>query len=150
MIPSAWQSNLRRTCPFFRCAQVLFLKDSFENLGRKNHNHWSQLADCDSKPGRNTSNTSHQMKKKTRAGVCKTLCPQHLLAFKYGQIARAVIPQFFWTLLKRLTCNLFIISYQLTKFQTPSSNLADKVEMPFGKGYNSRKQLTEFVQKLIK
>ena len=35
------------------------------------------------------------MKKKTRAGVCKTLYPQHLLAFKYGQIARAVIPQFF-------------------------------------------------------
>ena len=28
----------------------------------------------------------------TRAGICKTLCPQHLLAPKYGQICIAVIP----------------------------------------------------------
>ena len=38
-----------------------------------------------------------------------------------------------WTLLKRLTGNLLIIPYQLTKFQTPSSNLHDKVEIPFAK-----------------
>ena len=28
----------------------------------------------------------------TRAGVCKTLCPQHLLVPKYGQICSVVIP----------------------------------------------------------
>ena len=41
-------------------------------------------------------------------------------------------------MLKRLTdtCTLRIIPYQLTKFQTPSSNLADKVQMPFANGYN--------------
>ena len=32
---------------------------------------------------------------KTRAGVCKTLCPQHLLIPKHGQICSAVIPQKF-------------------------------------------------------
>ena len=66
---------------------------------------------------------------KTRAGVCKTLFPQHLLVPKYGQICSAVIPQK-WILLKRLTGNLLIIPHQLTKFQNPSSNLPDKVEMP--------------------
>ena len=45
--------------------------------------------------------------------------------------------------------------YQLTKFQAPSSNslrnLAEKFEMPkFAKGHNSRENLTEFVQKLIR
>ena len=29
----------------------------------------------------------------TRAGVCKTLCPQHLLVPKYGRICSVVIPQ---------------------------------------------------------
>ena len=41
--------------------------------------------------------------------VCKTLCPKHLLAPKYGQICSAVIPQNIWTLLKSLTSNLLII-----------------------------------------
>ena len=31
--------------------------------------------------------------KKTRAGVCKTLCPQQLLVPKYGRICSDVIPQ---------------------------------------------------------
>ena len=31
--------------------------------------------------------------KRTRAGVYKTLCPQHLLVPKYGQICSVVIPQ---------------------------------------------------------
>ena len=91
--------------------------------------------------------------KETRAGVCKTLCPKHLLVPKYGQICSVVIPQKKkknWTLLKRLIGNLLIIPYQLAKFQTSSSNLADKVGMPFAKGHNSRKKLTEFVQKLIR
>ena len=53
----------------------------------------------------------------------------------------------FWTLLKRVTDNLLIIPYQ---FQTIIWDLADKVEMPFSKGHNSRKKMTEFVQKLIR
>ena len=75
----------------------------------------------------------------TGADVCKTLCTEHLLAPKY--IAKFAAPQFHknvWTLLKSLTGNLFIIPYHLTKFQTPSSNLADKIEMPFAKGHNLR------------
>ena len=39
----------------------------------------------------------------TRAGVCKTLCPQHLLVPKYGRICSVVIPQTNWTLPKHLT-----------------------------------------------
>ena len=31
--------------------------------------------------------------KKTKTGVSKTLCPQHLLVPKYGQICSVVIPQ---------------------------------------------------------
>ena len=38
-----------------------------------------------------TANLSDQ--NKTRAGVYKTLCPQHLLVPKYGQICSVVIPQ---------------------------------------------------------
>ena len=58
-----------------------------------------------------------------KTGVCKTLCPQHLLVPKYGRICSVVIShKKKWTLLKRLTCNLHIIPYQLTKFQAPSSN----------------------------
>ena len=32
---------------------------------------------------------------KTRAGVCKTLYPQHLLVHKYDRICSVVIPQTF-------------------------------------------------------
>ena len=39
---------------------------------------------------------------------------------------------------------LLITPYQLTKFQTPSTNFADKVEMPFAKGHNSRKNWQNF------
>ena len=49
---------------------------------------------------------------------------------KYGQICTY---KNFWTLLKSLTRNLFIIPYQLTKFQTPSSDLT--------KGHNSGEKL---------
>ena len=56
---------------------------------------------------------SRNMTKPTRAGVCKTLCPQHLLVPKYGRICSVVIPQKIWTLLKYLTGNLHIIPYQL-------------------------------------
>ena len=53
--------------------------------------------------------------------------------------------------LQKLIGNLFIITYQLTKFQASSSNLADKFEMPkFSKGHKSEKKLTELVQKLIR
>ena len=48
-----------------------------------------------------------------------------LPAFACPQIypnLQVVSPQKFWTLLKRLTGNLHIIPYQLTKFQVPSSN----------------------------
>ena len=34
-----------------------------------------------------------QNQTKTRAGVYKTLCPQHLLVPKYDQIGSVVIPQ---------------------------------------------------------
>ena len=45
-------------------------------------------------------------------------------------------------LLESWSGNLFIIPYQLTKFQTPSSDLADKFKMPkFANGRNSRKNL---------
>ena len=43
---------------------------------------------------------------------------------KYGQICTVLLfHKKMWTLLKSLTGNLLIIPYQLTKFQTPSSNL---------------------------
>ena len=35
----------------------------------------------------------HFILKQTRAGVCKTLCPQHLLVPKYGWISSVAIPQ---------------------------------------------------------
>ena len=53
-----------------------------------------------------------------------------MLVPKYGQICNVVIPPKNLTLLKHLTGKLLIIPDQLTKFQTPRSNLADKVEMP--------------------
>ena len=51
----------------------------------------------------------------------------------------AVIPQNIWTLLKSLTGNLLLIPYHLTKFQTPSSNLANTVEMPLQRAITQEK-----------
>ena len=55
----------------------------------------------------------------TRAGVCKTLCPQHLLPLIWPNMHSAVIPQENLDFAQKL----LIIPYQLTKFPTPSSNL---------------------------
>ena len=67
--------------------------------------------------------------KKNRANVCKTLCPQHLLAPKYGQVY--TVPYFHK---KNWLCrNVKQVIYSSFPFQTVSSTLADKVETPFAK-----------------
>ena len=59
----------------------------------------------------------------SKVGVCKTLCPQHMLAPNYGQNCNVPkFHKFLWNLLKKQSGNLFIIPYQLTKFQASSSN----------------------------
>ena len=52
---------------------------------------------CTTEPKLNTCAVSEFITKYEikLAGVCKTLCPQHLLVPRYGQICSAVIPQTF-------------------------------------------------------
>ena len=45
----------------------------------------------------------------------------------------------FWTLLKRVTGNLLIIPYRLTKFQTPSSNLLTRLKCPLQRDITQEK-----------
>ena len=73
----------------------------------------------------------------TRAGVCKTLCPNICLSPNMAEI-----PQKFWTLLKRLTGNLHIILYQLTKFQAPSSNSFPGILLTSSKCPNFQRAIT--------
>ena len=72
---------------------------------------------------------------KNRASVCKTLCPQHLLAPKYGQLN--TVPYFHKKI--GLYRKVKQVIYSSSPFHIATSNLADKVETPFAKAHNSRK-----------
>ena len=52
----------------------------------------------------------------------KDYAPNNCLSPNMAEFAVSYLHKKFWTLLKRLTGNLHIIPYQLTKFQVPSSN----------------------------
>ena len=67
-----------------------------------------------------------QSRKKTRAGVYETLCPQHMLALNNNikmvpTLQRAITPEIFYRICSNVN-QVLIIAYQLTKFQAPSSN----------------------------
>ena len=80
-------------------------------------------------------NSGCQFTQKSRASVCKTLCPQHLLTPKYGQVY--TMPYFHKKI--GLCRKVKQVIYSSSPFHAASSNLADKVEMPFAKVHNSRK-----------
>ena len=56
---------------------------------------------------------------KTRADVCKTLCPQHMLAPKDGQVC--TVPKF---------PILFLFTQKLIRYSTHHHLLADQVSSP--------------------
>ena len=57
-----------------------------------------------------------------KAGACKALCPQHMLAPYYGQYCKCQNSTNLFGICLSQSGNLLIIPYQLNKCQAPSSN----------------------------